>query len=470
MAFITDNFLLQSEIAKTLYHDFAKNLPIIDYHNHLSPQLINEDYCFENITELWLNGDHYKWRAMRTNGVDESYCTGNRSNEEKFLKWAETLPYTLRNPLFHWSHLELKRYFSIDELLVPKNANVIYNQCNDLLKSKQMSVQHLLQNMRIEVVCTTDDPTDDLSHHLAFTQKEQQTYTGKLLPTFRPDKFIMIAAGTFLPFLHKLQHIVGFEINDFATLTNALRNRIAYFHAAGGRLADHGLETLYAADFTLEAADKTLKKAISKESFTAKDAEIFQSALLYELGKLYHEFGWTQQFHLGALRNNNLRAFRELGSDTGWDSIGDWSHAQNIGRFLGKLDDSNQLAKTILYNLNPADNAILASMIGNFNDGSVAGKIQFGSGWWFLDQKRGMEDQMNTLSEIGLISRFVGMLTDSRSFLSFPRHEYFRRILCNLFAEDIKNGELPHDIAWTGKIIQDICYNNAKEYFGFYNS
>lgn len=467
MSFISDNFLLQSEAAKSLYHDFAKDCPIIDYHNHLSPQLINENHRFENITTLWLDGDHYKWRAMRANGVDESYCTGNKSNEEKFFKWAETIPYTLRNPLFHWSQLELKRYFGIDELLTPKNSKSIYDRCNDMLRSDTISVQHLLQKMKVEVVCTTDDPTDDLNHHQAFASKAAQAYTGKLLPTFRPDKFIMIAAATFLPQIQKLESIVGYTINDMSSFLKALKDRISYFHSAGGRLADHGLETIYAVDFTLENAETVFQKVIASESFTEQEALVFQSAVLHELGKMYHEFGWTQQFHIGALRNNNPRAFRNLGPDTGWDSIGDWSHAQNISRFLGKLDDSNQLAKTILYNLNPADNAMLAAMIGNFNDGSVAGKIQFGSGWWFLDQKRGMEDQMNSLSEIGLISRFVGMLTDSRSFLSFPRHEYFRRVLCNLFGEDIKNGELPNDLVWTGKIIQDICYNNAKGYFGF---
>ncbi|MDP5121193.1 MAG: glucuronate isomerase [Spirosomaceae bacterium] len=467
MAFISDNFLLQSEAAKTLYHDFAKAMPIIDYHNHLSPQQINQNHTFENITELWLNGDHYKWRAMRANGVDESYCTGNKSDEEKFLKWAETVPFTVRNPLFHWSHLELSRYFGIEDLLTSANAKQVYEQCNAALKSPEMSVQHLLQKMKVEVVCTTDDPTDSLEHHVEFGKKTNQAYTGKLLPTFRPDKFIMISAESFLPQIEKLKNIVGFEIPDFETLLIALNNRINFFHESGGRLSDHGLETIYAADFTIEQADKIFKKAISREVLTAHEALLFQSAILHELAKIYHKLGWTQQFHLGALRNNNPRAFRNLGPDTGWDSIGDWSHAQNISRFMGKLDNTDQLAKTILYNNNPTDNAVLAAMIGNFNDGSIAGKVQFGSGWWFMDQKRGMEEQINMLSDIGLISRFVGMLTDSRSFLSFTRHEYFRRILCNLFGEDIKNGELPNDIEWSGKIIQDICYNNANKYFGF---
>lgn len=467
MPFISDNFLLQSEAAKSLYHDFAKDLPIIDYHNHLSPEQINQDHQFKNITELWLNGDHYKWRAMRANGVNEAYCTGGKNNKEKFLKWADTVPYTLRNPLFHWTHLELSRYFGIEDLLSPKNALEIYDKCNLALEHPEMSVQHLLQKMKVEVVCTTDDPTDNLQHHAAFAVKADQPYSGKLLPTFRPDKFIMISAEAFIPQIEKLEEIVNFKITDFGTLLKALKSRIDFFHKVGGRLADHGLETVYAIDFTIEQADRALKKALSRENLTAKEALIFQSALLYELSKIYHALNWTQQFHLGALRNNNPRAFKELGPDTGFDSIGDWSHAQNISRFLGKLDSTDQLAKTILYNLNPSDNAMIAAMIGNFNDGSIAGKVQFGSGWWFLDQKRGMEDQMNTLSNMGLISRFVGMLTDSRSFLSFPRHEYFRRILCNLFGEDIKNGELPNNLQWTGKIIQDICYYNAKEYFGF---
>ena len=333
MSFINDNFLLQSEAAKSLYHDFAKKMPIIDYHNHLSPKLINEDYQFTNITELWLEGDHYKWRAMRTNGVDESYCSGNKNNEDKFHKWAETLPYTVRNPLFHWSQLELKRYFGIDELLTPKNAATIYERCNEALRNGHLSVQNLLQRMNVEVVCTTDDPTDDLTHHKEFGEKTDQVYSGKLLPTFRPDKFILISADTFLPQLKKLETVVGFVISDLDSLLKALRQRVEFFHLIGGRLSDHGLETVYSAQFTLEEADASLKKAISEERLTEKEALVFQSAVLHELGKMYHEMGWTQQFHVGALRNNNLRAFRELGPDTGWDSIGDWLHAQNISRY-----------------------------------------------------------------------------------------------------------------------------------------
>lgn len=467
MSFINKSFLLETKIAKTLYYDFAKGLPIIDYHNHLSPQLIAEDYRFNNLTEIWLDGDHYKWRAMRANGVDESYCTGNQPDKEKFMRWAETVPYTLRNPLYHWTHLELKRYFGISEPLNPKTAKDVYKKANDFLKNGESTVQHLLLKMNVEVVCTTDDPTESLEHHILFANQKKPSYKGKLLPTFRPDKFIMVGSSNFLSSVEKLEVVVGKTISTFEELVNALKERALVFHKIGGRLADHGLETLYSSDFTLDAAEKVFKKALTKKTPTPIESLVFQSALLHELGKIYHELGWTQQFHLGALRNNNSRAFRNLGPDTGWDSIGDWSHAQNISRYLSKLDDTNQLAKTILYNLNPADNAILATMVGNFNDGSMAGKIQFGSGWWFLDQKDGMENQMNTLSSMGLISQFIGMLTDSRSFLSFPRHEYFRRILCNLFGNDIKKGLLPNDDELIGKIIQDICYYNAKRYFEF---
>ncbi len=469
-AFLDSDFLLQTKTAQILYHDYASKMPIIDYHNHLPPDQILNDINFNNLTHAWLAGDHYKWRAMRANGIDEGYCTGEKSDFEKFEKWAETVPFTMRNPLYHWSHLELQRYFGVHELLNEKTAKKIYEECSEKLGSSTHSVRNLLKMMDVKTVCTTDDPLDTLEHHIAYNRELVNKPEGsevKMLPAFRPDKFILIDNPNFSTYISKLSEIVNFEINDYLSLQKALRKRADFFAEQGGKIADHGLEQIYAEDFTEEQADAILKKTLSGQKITLQEATIFKSAVLHFLGVMYSELNWIQQFHIGALRNNNRRAMRLLGADTGWDSIGDWSQAKAMSKFLGKLDEFNQLTKTIIYNLNPADNELMATMIGNFNDGSVAGKIQWGSGWWFLDQKDGMEKQINTLSQMGLISRFVGMLTDSRSFLSFPRHEYFRRILCNIYGNDIENGELPNDIAYIGTTIQDICYTNAKNYFGF---
>lgn len=463
--FLDEDFLLQTDAARTLYHEFAKQMPIIDYHNHLPPDQIVADKTFENLTQIWLYGDHYKWRAMRTNGINENYCTGTATDYEKFEKWAETVPYTLRNPLYHWTHLELQRYFDVHEVLSPKSARRIYDECSEKLRTPDYSVRNLLRKMNVEVVCTTDDPLDTLEYHQQLAK--EGTFEVQMRPAFRPDKFILIGNANFATYLQKLGAIVGFEINRYDDLTKALRARADFFASLGCKLSDHGLEQIYAADFTPEAADSILQKALAGQSLSQEDILVYQSAILHFLGTMYHELGWTQQFHLGALRNNNARALRLLGPDTGWDSIGDWSQAMALSKFLGRLDEYDQLAKTIIYNLNPADNELIATMIGNFNDGSIAGKVQFGSGWWFLDQKDGMEKQITALSNMGLLSRFVGMLTDSRSFLSFPRHEYFRRILCNMFGNDIENGEIPSDMEWVGQVVQNICYNNAKQYFGF---
>ena len=463
--FLNEDFLLQTSTASRLYHEFAKDMPIIDYHNHLPPDQIAGDKNFENLTQIWLYGDHYKWRAMRANGVDESYCTGNKSDYEKFEKWAETVPYTLRNPLYHWTHLELQRYFDVHETLSPKNAKQVYEECSAKLKTPDFSVRNLLTKMKVEVACTTDDPMDSLEHHQAILK--EGTFSTKVLPTFRPDKFILIENPNFADFIQKLGAIVNADINSYSELLKALRSRADFFASVGCRLADHGLEQIYAISFTEESANNVFKKVISKQNISSQEALTYKSAILHSLGVMYHSLGWTQQFHIGALRNNNIRALRNLGADTGWDSIGDWSQAQGISKFLGRLDEHDQLAKTIIYNLNPRDNELIAAMVGNFNDGSMAGKIQFGSGWWFLDQKDGMERQMNALSNMGLLSRFVGMLTDSRSFVSFPRHEYFRRILCNILGNEIENGELPNDIEWIGQMVQNICYYNAKNYFKF---
>ena len=461
--FLTDDFLLQSKTAQRLYHEYAKNLPIIDYHNHLPPNEIVGDRQFENISKAWLYGDHYKWRAMRVQGINEHFITGKATDFEKFEHWAETVPYTMRNPLYHWTHLELKGYFDENRLLNPDTAKSIFDNTSAKLNTPQYSVQNLLKKMNVEVVCTTDDPLDTLEFHQKFNSEKAGF---KMLPAFRPDKFILIENPNFAAYIQKLGEIVGFELTNFADLLRGLRKRADFFSSVGCQLCDHGLEQLYAEDFTDAKADTVYKKAISGKKLTDKEAVLFKSAILHHLGEMYHTLGWTQQFHLGALRNNNTRMLRELGQDTGWDSIGDFKQAIALSKYFRRLDENNRLAKTVIYNLNPADNEIFATMIGNFNDGSIAGKIQWGSGWWFLDQKDGMEKQINTLSNMGLLSRFIGMLTDSRSFLSFPRHEYFRRLLCNMFGRDVENGELPNDIVWLGKLVQDICYYNAKNYFG----
>jgi glucuronate isomerase len=464
--FVDDNFLLKSETARTLYHDYAKEMPIIDYHCHLPPDQIAENRQFENLTQIWLYGDHYKWRAMRANGINEKYCTGNASDWEKFEQWAATVPYTMRNPLYHWTHLELLRYFDIDILLNKDTAREIYDECSAKLKQPDYNVRSLLTKMNVKVICTTDDPIDSLEYH---KQISDSGFDIKVLPTFRPDKAMLLidSPSDFQQYLSKLSETSGLgSISSYEELLAALQNRHDFFASMGGRLSDHGLEHIYSS-FDEAAAKQAFAAAIKGDVPTAEQSLAFKSVLLYDLAKMDHAKSWTQQFHLGALRNNNARMLRELGPDTGWDSIGDYSQAQALSKFLNKLDSTDQLAKTILYNLNPGDNEVMATMIGNYNDGTVAGKMQFGSGWWFLDQKDGMEKQMNALSNMGLLSRFVGMLTDSRSFLSYPRHEYFRRILCNLIGNDVENGELPNDIQWLGKVVSDISYNNAKNYFGF---
>lgn len=462
--FIHDQFLLQSDTAERLYHEYAKDLPIIDYHNHLPPDQIAEDHTFTSITEVWLQGDHYKWRAMRANGIDENYITGSQSDKDKFMKWAATVPYTMRNPLYHWTHLELKRYFGIDDLLTAANAEEMYEVTTEALQQSSHTANALLQQMAVEVVCTTDHPTDALDHHLRHRASSSAV---KMLPTFRPDKFLVIDGTDFLPFLSKLEVIVGEEINSFDRLLTALSSRIDHFDSLGCQLSDHGLSQLYAVDIAGHNYDTILQKKKTNKSLTDTEVQAFQMALLHELSIIYHKKEWTIQLHLGAIRNNNRRLMASIGADVGADSIGDYEQASGLSAFLNRLDEQSTLPKTILYNLNPGDNEVFATMMGNFNDGSIPGKIQWGSAWWFLDQKDGMEKQINTLSNMGLLSRFVGMLTDSRSFLSFPRHEYFRRILCNLLGTDVTNGELPNDIPWLGQMVENICYKNTKEYFNF---
>lgn len=463
--FLDKDFLLESNTAQTLYHTYAASMPIIDYHCHLSPKQIAEDAQFDNITQVWLYGDHYKWRAMRTNGIDERYCTGDASDREKFVKWAETVPYTLRNPLYHWTHLELQRYFGISKLLDADTADEIYDETSALLKRPEYSVRNLLRKMNVEIVCTTDDPTDDLAYH---QQLKKEGFEIHVLPAFRPDQAMNLAVPSrFLDYVHKVSDVSGIAIKDFDDYLQALKSRHDYFAENGCCVSDHGLEEVYNEPYHLENIRTIFNKALQGEAITTQEQKQFQSAMLVYFAEWDCEKGWVQQYHLGALRNNNSRMMRQLGPDTGWDSIGDFSLGRSLAGFLDKLDSQDKLAKTILYNLNPADNELMATMIGNFNDGSSAGKIQFGSGWWFLDQKDGMIRQMNALSNMGMISKFVGMLTDSRSFLSYPRHEYFRRILCNLFGEEIEKGEIPDNPAWVGKMIQDICYHNAASYFNW---
>jgi glucuronate isomerase len=462
--FLGEDFLLDNDYARELYHEYARDLPIIDYHCHLPPDEIAADRQFANLTAIWLAGDHYKWRAMRTNGVAERYITGEASDYEKFAKWAETVPYTMRNPLYHWSHLELRRYFGDARLLSPDTARAIYDDCGEQLSGADFSTRALLRKMRVEVVCTTDDPADSLADHEKLAHADFGT---RVLPTFRPDKYLLIGAVDYLTYVQQLGAAAEVDIRSLADLKTALLKRADFFAARGCKLSDHGLERLYAESYTEAQLEAIFSKRLAGQLVTDTEAAQFISGLMVFLGECYHERGWTMQLHLGALRNNATRQLQKLGPDTGFDSIGDFPQARALAAFLDRLDRHDQLPQTIIYNLNPADNEVIATMIGNFNDGSVAGKIQFGSAWWFLDQLDGMEKQLNALSNMGLLSRFVGMLTDSRSFLSYPRHEYFRRLLCQLFGDDIQRGLLPEDLPWIGGLVQDICYRNARRYFDF---
>ena len=456
-------FLLKSNSAEKLYLDYAAKMPILDFHCHLSPKDIAEDRMFNSITEAWLEGDHYKWRAMRTNGINEAYITGSKDDFQKFTKWAETVPYTLRNPLYHWTHLELKRYFGIETLLNPQTAKRIFDETSEKLRSKDYSVRNLLRKMNVTTICTTDDPIDTLEYHQKI---KADKFSTDVLPAWRPDKAMAVEnVLTYNAYIDKLGAAANISIDNFQNLLDALKNRHDFFHANGCRVSDHGLDTFYAEAYTDAEISTIFIKIRGGKQLDAIEILKFKSAMLYQFALLDHEKDWVQQFHIGALRNNSSRMMKSIGPDTGFDSIGDAPVAQSMSRFLDKLDKEDKLAKTIFYNLNPADNEVYATMSGNFQDGITPGKIQWGAAWWFLDQRFGMEKHLDTLSSLGLLSRFVGMLTDSRSFLSYPRHEYFRRILCNCLGTDIENGDMPADFDLVGKMVQDISYNNAKNYF-----
>ena len=465
--FLDENFILQTETAQKLYHEHAAKQPIIDYHCHLVPSMVANDHQFKSITEAWLGGDHYKWRALRTNGVDEKFCTGKDTSDwEKFEKWAETVPYTMRNPLYHWTHLELKTAFGIEKLLSPKTAREIFDECNAKLQTPEFSARNLMLKYRVETVCTTDDPIDSLEYHL---KCKTDGFEVKVLPTWRPDKAMAVEVpAAFRSYVEQLSAVSGISISNFDDMILALRKRQDFFAEMGCKLSDHGIEEFYAEDYTEAEIKAIFNKVYGGQELTQTEILKFKSAMLVIFAEMDWERGWTQQFHYGVIRNNNTRLFNQIGADTGFDSIGTFSTAKALSKFLNRLDVQNKLTKTILYNLNPADNEMIATMIGNFQDGTIAGKIQFGAGWWFLDQKDGMEKQMNSLSVLGLLSRFVGMLTDSRSFLSYPRHEYFRRTLCNLVGNDVENGLLPHqELEFIGQMVENISYYNAKNFFNF---
>ncbi len=461
--FINENFLLGNRTSERLYHEYSEDRPIIDFHCHLSPAMIYEDRKFDNLSEAWLEGDHYKWRAMRSNGINEFYCTGSASSADKFLKWAETVPAAIGNPLYHWTHLELARYFNIQELLSPATANSIYTKTSELLRTKEFSTRSLIRKMKVELICTTDDPADSLEYHI----KLKNSFEIPVIPAFRPDDIIKTDDPVkFKAYITRLEEASNTEIKSLGTLIESIDKRHKFFHESGCRLSDHGMDRFYYSSYTESEITRILNKLLNSVSLSNDETEKFRTALMTELCKMNHKRGWVQQFHVGALRNNNSRKFREMGPDTGWDSIGISQDAMKISQFLNSLDTTDQLARTILYNLNPADNEMMITMAGNFNDGTSAGKIQYGAAWWFLDQKIGMEKHIKDLASYGLLRRFVGMVTDSRSFLSYPRHEYFRRIACNYIGEEVEKGLIPDEDELLKPLIEGISYNNAKEYFG----
>lgn len=464
--FMDASFLLGTDTARELYHNHAAKMPIIDYHCHIVPSMVASNYQFADLTEIWLGGDHYKWRAMRANGVPEEYITGNKPSYEKFMKWAETMPQTMRNPLYHWTHLELSRVFGVDKVLNPTSAREIYDECTAKLQTEEFRAQGIMQMMNVEVICTTDDPADSLEHHLAVAARP---FGSRMLPTWRPDRAMAIEnPALYNEYLARLQAAANISISTFDDLITALQLRHDFFASCGCCVSDHGLDTFYATPYTQDELRAIFCKVRAGKMVSEDELYKFRSGMLYEFAVMDCRSGWAQQFHIGPNRNNNARMFKLIGADTGFDAIDDNRIAPSLNRFFSRLDEEGLLAKTILYNLNPRDNELMVTNAYNFNDGSVPGKMQYGAAWWFLDQKTGMENQLNALSALGLLSRFVGMLTDSRSFLSYPRHEYFRRILCNMIGREVENGELPvSEMPFISKMVEDICYNNAKAYFGF---
>lgn len=461
--FMDDNFLLHTKTAQSLYHEHAKKMPIYDFHGHLPVEDIANNINFDNIGQVWLAGDHYKWRLMRTNGIAEHFCTGNATDYEKFQKWAETVPISIRNPLYHWTHLELRRYFSIEDLLNPNSCKKIYDHCSNLLKTPEYSIKNLITMMNVKLICTTNDPIDTLEYH---EKIKNDGYEVKIIPTFRPDRAMNVEDNAnFIKYIHKLSEISEITIEDFSSLMDAIENRHKHFHDNGCKISDHGLTLLHATNYSDNDLEEIFRKLLSKQPISDIEISKFKSAFLYEVGKLNYKRGWVQQFHIGAIRNVNTRLFNNLGLDIGCDTIGDYNVGKDLAKFLDHLDQSDELAKTVIYNLNPRDNELFASMIGNFQDGTFPGKIQFGPSWWFLDQIDGITKQINALSNLGSLYHFIGMTTDSRSFLSFPRHEYFRRILCNIIGSDVEKGLIPADTNLLGEMVENICYNNAANFF-----
>jgi len=462
--FMDENFLLTNDIAVTLYHQYARNMPIYDFHCHLSPKEIYENKRFKNITEIWLYGDHYKWRLMRANGIEEKYITGNADDYDKFMAYAKTIPMAIGNPVYHWTHLELQRYFGIYDLLNEKTAKSIWEKANEVINKDDFNVRNIIKKSNVKIIITTDDPTDSLEYHIKL--KEQNEFDVKVLPAFRPDKGLGIEKEDFIPWLKKLEEVTGKEINNYDDFLQALEKRIEFFHTVGCRISDHALDYVFYQKASKQEVEKIFKKALIRQHLTKEEIDSFKTYTLIFLGKKYAELKWVMQLHIGAMRNNNTKMYKILGPDTGYDSISDFKIAYPLARLLDSLDVEDSLPKTILYTLNPAANYVIATIIGNFQSGKIAGKMQFGAAWWFNDNKDGMIEQMKALANTGLLSRFVGMVTDSRSFLSYARHEYFRRILCNLLGEWVENGEVPNDIELLGKIVQGVSFNNVKEYIG----